>query len=115
MELDQLHLPRLREAPALVELLAREIHEVLVDDVADVLEITDEGDQRDLLLGEIRAHGLTPEPGQEELDLALEVVELVVAPLHVLDVVADEDWMIAVTSAPDPTAARRVLVMLVKS
>src|SRR5262245_49738823 len=39
VELDQLHLARVREAPALVELLAREIHQVLVDDVADVLEI----------------------------------------------------------------------------
>src|SRR5262245_37929884 len=66
VELDQLQLPRLREAPALVELLARQVHEVLVDDVADVLEIADEGDERDLLLGEIRAHGLTSEPGQEE-------------------------------------------------
>src|SRR5581483_2701559 len=84
VELDELGLPGLREAAALVELLPRQLHEVLVDDVADVLQVADERDQRDLLLGEVRAHGLVPEPRKEELDLALEIVELIVPPLHVL-------------------------------
>src|SRR6202795_529458 len=39
VEFDELRRPRLGEAPALVELLARQLHEVLVDDVADVFEI----------------------------------------------------------------------------
>src|SRR5262245_13531277 len=39
VELHQLGLAGLREATALVELLARQLHEVLVDDVADVFEI----------------------------------------------------------------------------
>src|ERR1051325_9668563 len=36
VELEDLRPARLREAPALVEALARELHQVLVDDVADV-------------------------------------------------------------------------------
>src|SRR5690242_7637676 len=75
VELDQLRLPGLREAAALVELLARQLHEVLVDDVTDVLEVADEGDQRDLLLGQVRAHGLVAESRKEDLDLALQIVE----------------------------------------
>ena len=39
---------------------------------------------RDLLPGEIGGHGLLPEAGEEELDLPLEVVELVIAPLDIL-------------------------------
>src|SRR5262245_51234183 len=99
VELDQLRLPRLRETPALVELLPGQLHEVLVDDVSDVLEVADEGDERDLLLGEVRTHGLTAQPREEQLDLALEVVELVVAPLDVLEqllvVAAQDDHRVA--------------------
>ena len=84
VEFQQLRLACLGEAPALVELLAGQLHEVLVHDVADVLEVADEGDERDLLPGEIGGHGLLPEAGEEELDLPLEVVELVIAPLDIL-------------------------------
>src|SRR5262245_44845299 len=82
VELDQLRLARLGESPGLVELLAGQLHQVLVDDVPDVLEVADERDQGDLLLGEVGAHRLAPQPREEQLDLALEVIELVVAPLH---------------------------------
>src|SRR5207247_1266008 len=85
VELQQLRLARLGEAPRLVELLAGELHQVLVHDVADVLEVADEGDEPDLLAEQIGRHGLLPQARQEELDLALEVVELVVAALHVLE------------------------------
>src|SRR2546429_4966783 len=70
---------------SLVELLARQLDEVLVDDVADVLEVADEGDEADLLARELGAHRLAPEAGQEELDLALEEVDLVVALLDLLE------------------------------
>src|SRR5918996_1334541 len=75
----------LREPAPLIILLAGELHQVLVDDVADVLEVPDEGDHPDLLAGEVGAHGLAAETGQEELDLALEEVDLVVALLDVFD------------------------------
>src|SRR5882724_6846462 len=84
VELEELRLARLGEAPALVELLAGQLHQVLVDDVADVLEVADEGDEGDLLAGEIGRHGLLSQAREEELDLPLEIVELVIAPLHVL-------------------------------
>jgi hypothetical protein len=84
VELHQLGLPFLREAPSLVDLLAGELHEVLVHDVANVLEIADERDQPDLARRHVGAHGLAAEPGEEDLDLALEVVELIVAPLDLL-------------------------------
>src|SRR5467141_979412 len=85
VELEDLRPAGLREPARLVELLARQLHEVLVDDVADVLEVADEGDEADLLAGELGAHRRTPETGQEELDLALEKVELVVALLDLLE------------------------------
>src|SRR5262245_14839921 len=75
----------LREPAALIVLLPGQLHQVLVDDVADVLEVADEGDHADLLAGELRAHRLPPQPGQEELDLALHEIELVVALLDLLD------------------------------
>src|SRR5205807_2264660 len=77
VELLQLGLPRLREAPTLVELLAGELHEVLVDDVADVLEVADHGDEADLLAAEVRGHGFLTQAREEELDLPLEVIELI--------------------------------------
>src|SRR5204863_7107693 len=85
VELEDLRPAGIGEAPALIEPLARQLHQVLVDDVADVLEVADHGDERDLLLREIRAHRLAPEPREEELDLALEEIRLVVAALDVLD------------------------------
>src|SRR5438093_596232 len=85
VELEDLGPAGLREAARLVELLARQLHEVLVDDVADVLEVADEGDEADLLARELGAHRLAPEAGQEELDLALEEVDLVVALLDLLE------------------------------
>src|SRR5437870_408414 len=94
VELLDLHPARVGEPSSLVELLPRELHQVLVDDVADVLEIPDEGDQRDLFAREVRAHRLATEPGEEELDLPLEEVDLVVTPRDVLQellVVARED------------------------
>src|SRR3990167_5698500 len=68
MELLDLRPARVRKAPRLVELLASELHEVLVDDVADVLEIADDGDEPDLLPREVGPHRLPPEAREEELD-----------------------------------------------
>src|SRR6059036_1379749 len=82
------------ESTGLVELLATELHQVLVDDVPDVLEVADHRDQPDLLAAEVRAHRVTPQAREEELDLALEEIGLVVAPLDVLEqfvVAAGED------------------------
>src|SRR5438093_10225808 len=84
VELLDLRPARVGEPPSLIELLPAELHQVLVDDVADVLEVADERNQRDLLAREVRAHRLAPEPGEEELDLPLEEVDLVVAPRDVL-------------------------------
>src|SRR5213076_3422187 len=55
VELLDLGPARVREPPPLVDLLPGELHEVLVDDVADVLEVADEGDQRDLFPREVGA------------------------------------------------------------
>ena len=94
MEFQDLRPPRLGEAPPLVELLAGEVHEVLVDDVADVLEVADERDEADLLARELGSHGVPAEPGEKQLDLALEEVDLIVALLDFLQerlVVGAED------------------------
>src|SRR2546430_10183094 len=82
VELLDLRPARVGEPPSLVELLPGELHQVLVDDVTNVLEVADEGDQRDLLARQVRAHRLATEAGEEELDLALEEGGLVVAPRH---------------------------------
>src|SRR5262245_31057354 len=84
VELQNLRPARLGEATRLIELLARQLHEVLVDDVTDILEVADERNEADLLARQLRAHGLAAEPGQEQLDLALQEVDLVVALLDVL-------------------------------
>src|SRR2546428_13513211 len=84
VELLDLRPARVGEPPSLVELLPGELHQVLVDDVTDVLEVADEGDQRDLLAREVRAHRRATEAGEGELDLALAEVGLVVAPRHLL-------------------------------
>src|SRR5256885_4555321 len=94
VELLDLRPAGLGEVPALVELLPPELHQVLVDDVADVLEVADDRDQTDLLAREVRPHRVAAEARQEELDLALEKVHLVVASLDVLQellVLARED------------------------
>ena len=78
VELENLGPAGLREAASLVELLARELHEVLVHDVADVLEVADERDQTDLLARELGPHGLAAQPGQKQFDLALEKVDLII-------------------------------------
>src|SRR5207247_1160412 len=62
VELLDLRPARVGEPPSLIELLPAELHQVLVDDVADVLEVADEGNQRDLLAREVRAHRLAPGP-----------------------------------------------------
>src|SRR5215813_399048 len=83
-----------RESAGLVELLAPELHQVLVDDVADVLEIADHRDEPDLLAGKVRPHRVAAQARQEQLDLALQKVDLVVALLDVLEqfvVAAGED------------------------
>src|SRR5262249_45545572 len=57
VELEDLRPPRLRKATRLIHLLAGQLHEVLVDDVADVFQVADERDQADLLARELRTHG----------------------------------------------------------
>src|SRR5439155_21739746 len=84
VELEDLRPAGIGEAATLVELLPSQLHQVLVDDVADVLEVADERDQADLAPRQLGSHRLTAEPGQEELDLALEEVELIVALVDVL-------------------------------
>src|SRR2546428_5706774 len=77
VELEDLGPAGVGEPERAIELLSRELHQVLVDDVADVLEIADHGDERDLLLREIGPHRGAVEARQEELDLALEEVHLI--------------------------------------
>ena len=94
MELLDLHPAGVGESPGLVELLASELHQVLVDDVPDVLQIADDGDEADLLAAEIGAHRVASQARQEQLDLPLQEVDLVIPPLHVLQqlvVAAGED------------------------
>src|SRR5215510_12285448 len=79
VELEDLRPARLRKAARLIHLLARELHQVLVDDIADVLEVADERDQANLLARELRPHRVAAESGQEQLDLPLQEVHLVVA------------------------------------
>src|SRR5712691_7534971 len=69
VELQQLGPALVRELSPVIELLAGQLDQVLVDDVADVLEVADQRDQRDLLAGEVGRHRLPVEPRQEELDL----------------------------------------------
>src|SRR5207245_5308669 len=94
VELLDLGAAGVREPAGLVELLAAELNQVLVDDVPDVLEVADDRDEADLLPAEVRPHRVAPEARQEQLDLPLEEVDLVVASLHVLEqlvVAARED------------------------
>ena len=85
VEVHQLGLARLGEPAALVELLPGQLHQVLVDDVSDVLEVADEPEERDLPPREILGHRLPVQPGEVELDLPLQVVYLVVPALDVLE------------------------------
>src|SRR2546427_1748051 len=85
VELLDLRPARVGEPPSLVELLPGELHQVLVDDVTDVLEVADEGDQRDLLAREVRAHRRATEAGGGKLDLALQEVVRAAAPRHLLE------------------------------
>ena len=83
-----------REGVAVPDLLGRELHQVLVDDVADMLEIGGEGQDLDValavLLAELVARGLD----EVELDRLVEPVDGVVGRLdrlHRLGIVALED------------------------
>src|SRR5262249_46646194 len=62
VELEDLRPSGLREAPRLIHLLARQLHQILVDDIADVLEVADDRDQADLLARQLGAHRAAPAP-----------------------------------------------------
>ena len=70
-----------REGVAVLDLLGGELHQVLVDDVADMLEVGGEGQDLDValafLLAELGARGLD----QVELDRLVELVDRVVGGL----------------------------------
>ena len=57
----------------------------------DVLEIADESEEGDFPAREVLGHQLAVQPGEVELDLALEIVHLVVTPHHLLEEILAAD------------------------
>src|SRR5262244_1353215 len=66
VELLDLGPARVREPAGLIELLAAQLHQVLVDDVPDVLEVADHRDQLDLFAVEVGPHRVAAQARQEE-------------------------------------------------
>ena len=64
---------------AAAHLLLRELHKVLLDDVADLLQVRDDEDQRHLALGLLVGELLRAELDEELLDVLLEAIDHVVA------------------------------------
>ena len=74
-----------REAQAAFDLLGRELHQVAVDDVADMLEIGGEGQDLDAAMALLGLELLLAEPRQIELDRLVQRVDRVVRRLDLLD------------------------------
>jgi hypothetical protein len=78
-EVIELFGPLGRERRAEPDFLERQVADVLVDDVADGLQLGQVSELPHLLVGVVLAGFLPGQPGQEPLDLGVEQIDLVVA------------------------------------
>src|SRR4029079_17219290 len=75
--------PALRaEGVTAADLLLGQLHDVLLDDVADLLEVRDDEDESGLALGLLWRQLLSPELDEELLDVLLQPIDDIVARDH---------------------------------
>ena len=84
MQSGDLGLALSRKAQPVLDLLRRQLHQVLVDDVADMFKVCGEADDLEAAPALLLVQFLAAYRGEKELQLLVQRVDHVVGPLHIL-------------------------------